>query len=114
MVGGSNPSGGAHTSHTDCMSTHTATIGHDLLNGSVANPRGVVRACEEALTHDTPSYAPDDIPRGRLVHTGNGVWMQRCHQCDDYVYCYGPLSYIHEMVTHEREQHGIERGAMLP
>lgn len=90
------------------------TLGNDLLDGQIANPRNIVQAALEADEHNTPSLKENDIPRGRMVHTGGGIWLKRCSECDDFVRVYGMLMFVHEMSQHERLVHSIEQTALLP
>lgn len=54
----------------------------------------------------SPVIAADDIPRGHRCHVGNGVWLARCRECDDYALTYG-TAWCYEFGMHEYE-HGLD------
>lgn len=55
----------------------------------------------------TPVWDAEDIPRGRQMHLGKGVWLRRCAGCDDYMLSYGSSGYYYEFAQHEAS-HGLD------
>lgn len=49
----------------------------------------------------TPVFSAEQIGRGVYRHIGEGVWMHRCHGCDDFILSYGNISYLYEFASHE-------------
>lgn len=54
----------------------------------------------------TPVFDAERIPRGKHMHIGDGVWLRRCRECDDYIKTYGAIDYIREFAEHEAD-HGL-------
>lgn len=92
-------------------------VGTDLLDGAVYGaahqPDEVEYASEVALRFDcTPVYP--EVPRGKYLHIGEGVFLRRCPECDAFVRSYAGIVYIPAFDQHLRDEHGIDTGPMLP
>lgn len=55
----------------------------------------------------TPVFPMDVVPRGRQMHVGLGVWVNRCSACDDYTLNYGSRGYDYDLAVHEAA-HGLD------
>lgn len=88
--------------------------GNDLLDGRKLQPENERAARFRHSQPEDYSHNPDAVPRGRGGHIGDGVWLQRCGQCDDYALSYGSLPYSNYVRGHERTVHGTLPVALLP
>lgn len=98
--------------------TKASSVGLDLLDGAIygAAPGQATEAAARSAQRyrRTPVFAPEDVPRGRHVHVGEGVWLRRCAHCDAYVRSYGAILCIPAFDAHLREAHNVDLGPLLP
>lgn len=75
----------------------------------VKNFDAFVAKNQERYAH-TPVFNVEDfeIPAGRAVHVGDGIWYHACSAplCDTYMLTYGMISFIHEFAKHEASHGG--------
>jgi hypothetical protein len=105
--------------------TNTPLKGSIMLGHNIAG-EGVILGAEfvkgkdafldknKARYADTPVFDPDIIPSGRYVHIGDGVWLRRCSDCEDFTLSYGSIIYLREHAQHELTHGGNVLGANVP
>lgn len=57
---------------------------------------------------ETPIFELEEIGPGVGAHIGDGVFLYRCRNCDDYYLSYGPTPRYWNIGPHERQTHGLD------
>lgn len=93
-----------------------AAVGFDLLRGTIYGAEHVdekVHAIKmSGRFMRTPVHS--EVPRGRHLHIGDGIFLFRCPECDAYVRSYGGILVIPAFDQHLEQEHGIITGPLLP
>lgn len=92
-------------------------VGVDLLGGAIygAGPYSDEQALADksaARFAGTPVY--HEVPQGRTLHVGGGIFLRRCPRCPAFVRSYGGILHVPILDRHLREEHEIETGPLLP
>jgi hypothetical protein len=80
--------------------------GADILGAKYVRDLDEFFQKNEAKYQETPVFSEDIIPRGASAHIGEGIFLTRCTECDDYALTYGMLGYIYELAQH-KTAHGL-------
>jgi hypothetical protein len=94
-------------------------FGNNFAGEGVILGAGYVQNQEEFIAKNAEKYAETPVfdinivPRGFHVHVGNGVWMKRCNDCNDYMLSYG-TPFIMDFARHEASHGRKVAGVNVP